>query len=323
MRVAVYEPAACGRWNEFVARSKNGTFLFHRDYMDYHADRFRDYSLIVSDEGGRVLALLPAERRDDVVRSHGGLTYGGFVTDETMSAAEMLFLFDAVVEWLRADGVTAFVYKTIPRVYHRLPADEDLYALFRRGAVLYRRDVLSVIDYGARVGPQERRRRAVKKAARAGVEVAKTGDYAAFWTILSANLRERYGVAPVHAVHEITRLAACFPDAIHLYGGFADGAMLAGAVVYVTPRVAHVQYNAASPAGKARGALDAVLAHLVDDWAHRVRYFDFGISTEADGHVLNEGLVGYKEGFGARAVVHDAYRLELGGAAATAEPEVR
>ena len=34
-------------WNDFVARSKNGTFLLHRDFMDYHADRFFDCSLLI------------------------------------------------------------------------------------------------------------------------------------------------------------------------------------------------------------------------------------------------------------------------------------
>ena len=34
-------------WDDFVKRSKNATFLFFRDYMDYHADRFQDASLLI------------------------------------------------------------------------------------------------------------------------------------------------------------------------------------------------------------------------------------------------------------------------------------
>ena len=33
-------------WDAFVKTSKNGTFLFMRDYMEYHNDRFIDYSLL-------------------------------------------------------------------------------------------------------------------------------------------------------------------------------------------------------------------------------------------------------------------------------------
>lgn len=33
-------------WNAFNAESKNGLFMFDRDYMDYHSDRFVDNSLM-------------------------------------------------------------------------------------------------------------------------------------------------------------------------------------------------------------------------------------------------------------------------------------
>src|SRR4029453_8772018 len=65
-------------WDEFVARSKNGTFLFRRDYMDYHADRFDDHSLLAY-QGDQLVAVLPANLAGDALVSHGGLTYGGFV----------------------------------------------------------------------------------------------------------------------------------------------------------------------------------------------------------------------------------------------------
>lgn len=56
-----YAPALADEWNGFVARSKNGTFLFDRRYMDYHSDRFEDYSLMFYREG-RLYALMPANR---------------------------------------------------------------------------------------------------------------------------------------------------------------------------------------------------------------------------------------------------------------------
>ena len=33
-------------WNGFNAKSKNSMFMFDRNYMDYHRDRFKDYSLL-------------------------------------------------------------------------------------------------------------------------------------------------------------------------------------------------------------------------------------------------------------------------------------
>lgn len=311
MDVARYTSGDRDAWNAFVRASRNGTFLLEREYMEYHADRFTDWSLVLRDGRGRIAGVLPASRAGSVVSSHGGLTYGGLIVGDDLTTAGVVEAFDAIVRQLLDDGVGELVYKTVPYIYHRAPAEEDRYALFLRGAELVRRDVLSVIDYRDRVEPQERRMRAVKKARRAGIVVEETKDFAPFWGVLSRNLEERYGVAPVHSGDEITRLASAFPERIRLFTAMREEELLAGAVVFVTPSVCHVQYNAASSEGKQVGALDVVLETLIEVFRERVRYFDFGISTEQNGRYLNAGLVEYKEGFGARAVVHDFYRLRV------------
>lgn len=313
MQASRYTAGERTEWNAFVAASRNATFLLHRDYLEYHADRFVDHSLVVRDARDRIVALLPANRRGSTVSSHGGLTYGGLLVGDDGRTSDVESALEAVMTSLAADGVTELVYKTIPSIYHRAPAEEDRYALFRRSAQLVRRDVLSVIDYRARIAAQERRARSIRKAQRAGLVVEEANDYAPFWEILSRNLGERYGVAPVHSVEEIRLLASRFPSGIRLFTASRGAETLAGAVVFHTGPVCHVQYNAASAEGKELGALDVVLADLIERFSGAARYFDFGISTERDGHYLNAGLVEYKEGFGARTVVHDFYRLPIGG----------
>jgi hypothetical protein len=278
--------------------------------MDYHADRFDDCSLLVCD-GGRPLALLPAHAAGDRVVSHGGLTYGGFVVDDGMTAALMLELFDAAAAELRRSGFTSMLYKTIPHIYHRAPAEEDLYALFRAGARLVRRDQLAVIDYRAPLERQERRQRGVRKGAKLGLDVRETGDFAAYWEILSENLLSRYGVRPVHTLEEIALLRSRFPERIRLFAAYDGEAMCAGVVIYVSDCVCHAQYIGSTAAGREQGALDALFDHLIGAFAGAARYFDFGTSTERGGAHLNAGLAAFKEGFGARTVVHDHYEVTL------------
>ena len=79
--VKIYQDSDYNQWNTFVALAKNATFLFHRDFMEYHKDRFEDYSLIVLD-GERWVAVLPANIEEAKVFSHQGLTYGGLVYGE-------------------------------------------------------------------------------------------------------------------------------------------------------------------------------------------------------------------------------------------------
>ena len=311
MRVEPYRAAACAEWNAFVADSRNGTFLFDRGYMEYHAERFADHSRLIRNDKGELMAIFPASATAGTVTSHGGLTYGGCIVSERMTAPLMLSGMTALFESLKAEGFRHLIYKTMPRIFHRMPADEDQYALFAAGAELYRRDVWSVIEQSRRPALQERRDRNVKKAVRNDLEVRESGEFAAFWEILIGNLQQRYGLNPVHSLGEIQLLHSRFPREIRLFCAFQGSEMLAGAVVYDTGLVAHVQYNAASPRGKELGALDLLLETLISKTYSSHAYFDLGSSTETEGRYLNRGLVEQKEGFGARTITHDFYRLDL------------
>lgn len=310
LRVERYRAEDAADWNAFVATSRNGTFLFDRRFMDYHAERFDDHSLVLR-EGDRIVALLPAHRRDDALVSHAGLTYGGLVLGARSGAADVLAMFDALRRALHAMGFARLAYKTVPSIYHRQPSEDDRYALFRHDARLVRRDVLSVLAPGDRLPLQERRRRGARAAYVAGVRVAESRDFAGFWPVLDRVLRERHGVAPVHSIDEITRLAATFPDAIRLFTAMHHDAIVAGVVVFETATVAHVQYIAADEQGRTLHALDLLFSTLLDSTFADKPWFDFGISNEEAGRVLNAGLVAQKEGFGARTVVHDHYELEV------------
>jgi hypothetical protein len=313
MRVAVYEDSHKEIWDAFVRKSKNGTFLFLRDYMNYHHDRFQDHSLLIQDNDGRLVALLPAHRCESALVSHGGLTYGGFVTDDAMKTPKMLEVFETVLTCLQQTGFSKFIYKTIPHIYHRLPAEEDRYALFLCNATVIRRGVLTVIDSRCRLPFQERRSRGVKKAQHSGLVVRPCDDFAAYWQILTERLLKTHNTLPVHSLAEIESLHSRFPDNIKLFACFQDLTMLGGVVVYESDRVAHVQYIAASDRGRQVGTLDMLFHELLAEYYASKPVFDFGTSDEADGRCLNRGLIDQKEGFGARAVVHDHYEISLVG----------
>jgi hypothetical protein len=310
LRVERYESKWQGEWDRFVDRSKNGVFLFQRSYMDYHADRFADHSLLFFDDA-KLLAVLPANRREDTLISHGGLTFGGFVTDDRMKTPTMLSLFDALHLHCRAEGMTRVVYKPVPHIYHRLTAEEDLYALFVRGGRLVRRDVSSTVVMRDRPGLSKGRKWAVKRAKATGMEVRPSGDFDGFMAIEEENLRSKYGVTPTHSAAEMRLLAERHPENIKLYGAYKNDRLLGGVVVYENRHVAHAQYIATTPEGRELAALDCVIDGLLNDVYADRTYFDFGISTEDGGKTLNVGLIENKESYGARAVAYDWYEVDV------------
>ena len=307
-----YTPDVAGEWNRFVAQSKNGTFLFDRGYMDYHSDRFQDHSLMFYADG-RLLAVLPAHVAGDTLYTHKGLTYGGLVMSVGLTIVQTMTLFREMNDNLRAEGLHRVVYKAIPAIYHRLSAEEDLYALYHVcQAKVVARDYGTNIVLHAGLRWERVRRRGVVRARQAGVTVERSDDYAAFWQVLTDNLGTKYGVKPVHTLTEMQLLHSRFPENIVLYQAVRDGVVLGGIVLYVTPQVVHAQYSSATAEGKRLGVIDLLYDRIIcHDYAD-YPYFDFGRSTaHADGSGLNEQLAFQQEGFGGRGICYDTYEWQL------------
>jgi hypothetical protein len=306
-----------GSWDALVAKSVNGTFLHTRRYLGYHGARFTDASLVVRDGQGRLVGVLPAalDPLDSArVISHPGLTYGGLVHDGSVRGEDVLSaLSDAAAVW-RAAGASRVRYKAVPLIYHRVPALDDVYALFRLGAKHARCDLSTTLDLDGELPRNRNRRRNIEKAERLGLRV-KTGiqHLATFWPILTTNLQERFGVAPVHSVDEITLLAELFPEAIGCQLILIEDEPVGGVVLFRTERVVHPQYSAASKRGREVFALDAGFQAGIDDArAAGARYYDFGVSTEDEGRVLNTSLYQFKTSFGGGGTTYDQYEVDLG-----------
>ena len=307
-----YTADKADEWNQFVAHSKNGTFLFFRSYMDYHADRFDDYSLMVFLDG-RLYALLPANRVDDVLYSHQGLSYGGLIMSEQTTTAAVCTLFDEVNALLRGEGIRKVIYKAVPWIYHRLPAEEDLFAIFLQcGARILGRDVSSTIIPTRPVKWKRDRHYAANKARTNGIVVTPSDDYSAFWRILSDNLKRKFSAHPVHTLEEILLLHSRYPDNIRLWTAHsADGELMAGTVLYINGGTVHSQYISASDEGKRQHAVDALYDHIIHQAYADASFIDLGTSNMPHSSDLHDSLIYQKEGFGGRAVCYDTYEWTL------------
>jgi hypothetical protein len=307
--VRPYVPDDAPAWDTLVVQSRTGNLLHRRSYMDYHAHRFVDTSLII-ERDGKIVAAFPANRDNDTVVSHGGLTYAGLLFTDDLRAELTLAVFEKIANHYREIGVKHVIYKAVPHVFHRYPAEEDLYALHRHGARLMRRDVSSVIGLQDPSSYSRGRKSSINKARRSDISLNTATDIRPFHTLLSEVLR-RHDAAPTHSVAELHMLQERFPREIVLHEARHGDELLAGVLIYDFGRAVHTQYMAVSEQGRRCGALDMLLDSLISDTYASRSYFSFGISTEQVGKVLNGGLIAQKERFGARAIVHDTYEWSL------------
>lgn len=298
-------------WNSFVSKARNATFLFDRNYMDYHADRFDDNSFMFYHKG-KLKAVLPANVAGDTLYSHQGLTYGGLLLDKKATVEDVLECFDSLNSWLRENGISKVVYKALPWIYQQYPSEEDLYALtWKCKAQLISRNIASTIVIDNKLKFAESRKSGIRKALSLNIEVGESNDVDGFWHVLEDNLGNRYNAKPVHTASEMKLLMSRFPNNIKLYVAKMNGEIVGGTLIYVTPQVVHTQYISASVEGKKHGALDLLFDYIINKVYANFRYFDFGKSTEQGGAYLNEPLIFQKEGFGGRGVCYDWYQWEL------------
>ena len=324
MTIRRYKTSDRPRWNELVEYSVNGTFLFMREYMEYHADRFCDHSLVYCDERGVIIALLPANEvtLPDGTRqlhSHQGLTFGGWIYGRHFHMSQLMEACGLTVEYLKAEGFSSFFYKQPPSIYHRAPAEGDEYALWRHGAVIDHCLVSAshlfptATEGGCYIPFDATRQRRWRKLRDTQGYLLRPGRLEEFWPIMEANLRDRYGVAPVHTLAEMEMLQKRFPENIVCYVAERQGEVTAGAVVYLSETVAHLQYAHSTPTGRKEGAIDFLYKELIEHPVVRGqrRYFDFGTSNEERGQYLNEALIAQKEGCGGRTIACRTYRIDI------------
>lgn len=295
-------------WDDLVHESRNGTFMHFRDYLEYHSDRFTDHSLVLSKKG-KMKALLPGNINNGIFYSHQGLTYGGLVTSCDLDTNDVLTIFRLIIKYLKSIGIKEMIYKPSPYIYHRMPAQEDLYALFKYGAVKLGSNISSVVYQGNKMEFKESRKSGMRKAKANSITVQMSESYALFWAILNENLRLKYEAKPVHTLEEIELLKSKFPKNIKLHTAEMNGEVIAGVIMYLNPGCAHVQYISTNEKGRKSGALDLLFYELLNKTYLTYPVFDFGTSNEEMGEVLFENLIFQKEGFGGRGVVYDIYKL--------------
>ena len=310
-----FEAADAESWDSFCRSSHQGTLLHTRKFLSYHGTRFEDTSLIIS-ENNKWLGILPAAIKygdPRTVVSHPGATYGGIVQSGGLRGRKMIEALAGASSFYRKLGFMRFEYRPVPAIYQKIPSQDDLYALFVLAAEREKTDLSSTIALKQPRALAKRRQRCLNKAHNAGVTISDDMDnLSALWTILKENLQAKFGKAPVHSLDEISLLATRFPNEIECTVALFDEMVVAGILKFITETTVHAQYIATNGIGNSISALDMVIEKCIRDAeSSNKMWFDFGISTEQNGTVLNDGLYKFKTEFGAGGTIHEVFTLDL------------
>lgn len=309
--VKKYHPNDAAIWNEFIAQSKNATFLFQRDFMEYHQDRFDDFSLLIFEEE-KLKAVLPANKKENTVYSHQGLTYGGLVFSHKLKAEKIGLILDQVLVFFKENQVEIFYYKPIPGFYFPEGNQQTDFFLFKRGAVLDRKEMNLAINLGMPLQISKSKLKHFRRIEDLDLDIVEEQQFDSFWDkILEPRLLEKFDSKPVHTKAEITSLKQKFPQNIKQFSVYQQDEIIAGITIFEMGNVVKSQYGATSKKGEAVRALDFLFINLIEKYKNEKKlFFDMGI-VNSDEEDYNSGLLQQKEELGCTVYNQDFYKIEI------------
>lgn len=297
-------------WNAFISIAKNATFLFHRDFMEYHADRFEDFSLLVF-EGENLVALLPANRVERVVFSHQGLTYGGLVLHKKAKLSSTIDVYKAVLKFLFQHNIAKLSFKEIPSIYCAVFSDEINYLSHICKSKRLMKHAVSIISLKQDSAISKSRRQCINRGKKNNLIIKEETNFDIFWNqLLIPNLKEKYNAVPVHTAAEISLLQKRFPDNIRHFNVYHDTKLVCGTTVFITDKVVKPQYISGNEDNNELGSIDFLYDFLINTFSKGKDYFDFGPSHENQGQNIVASINFWKESFGAISLVQDFYEVE-------------
>ena len=278
--------------------------------MDYHSDRFQDFSLLVF-KNNKLVALLPANVVDKVVYSHQGLTYGGMIYNKNLKTPDVIDSFKAILQFLNENSIANLILKELPIIYlHNKTNNPIAYVLFKTRAEMIRTDMHSVVHIKYK-SYSNSRKEGVARGVKSNLRVEESQSFDLFWdSILIPNLKSKHNVEPVHSLEEITFLKSRFPDNIRQFNVLYNDMIVGGTTIFETQHVVHCQYISGNANKNELGSLDFLHHHLIENVFGSKSYFDFGTSNINEGENINKGLQFWKEGFGARSITQGFYKID-------------
>ncbi|WP_405371049.1 hypothetical protein [Nonlabens sp. Asnod2-A12] len=296
LTIQQYHPDLKRVWNDFIDHSINGTFLLHRDFMDYHHDRFKDHSLLVFNEDA-LICCIPAHTVQDSIYSHRGLSYGGLILNK-ISAQNIDLVLELFVEYVKGHAFAKAELQPPPLSYNTINSEIAKYLKnygFKINRVLHNQ----YVNLKEEVNVSPKKSIGYRNGKFDGLSIHKGSDFKSFWDfVLVPQLDSRHASKPVHNVEEIELLHSRFPEQIIQHNAWRDGELLAGITFFIKDKVVKSQYASSSLKGMKTDAVGFIYMEAMKEFKEKgFSIMDYGPVNERDG-AINEGLLRFKKQLG-------------------------
>lgn len=316
-----YEESYRQKWDDFVVKSVNGTFLHSRSFFDHNPMNAVDDNSYLFVKKNSVVAVIPCnlytKNNRKILHSSRRATYGGFIVGDEIGAQDAVEMVTLLKGEAATLGVQQIIVRNPFRIFNSNLCDETDYAMWYNGFEILSRELETAITLGdyAKVSNSftSSTKRNIKRG-RQNLILKESDEYKAYWEVLTKNLLEKHSLVPTHSYAEFIQLIQSVgSENIKLFVACVDDKIVAGIVLFIPNRNAvHAQYICSDSEFQELRPLNAVIDEIIQ-WActNQYQYFNLGTSNFDAGKGINEGLFRFKEGFGGRNVLRETMHLIL------------
>lgn len=309
IRVIPYEKKYYTRWNNFIDKSLNGT-LFHRlDFLDYHGKKFKheEHHLMIL-KGEEIFGVLPAVKRDNILISPYGSSFGGVVISKKCSLRNAIEVADTLKEYFIKFGLNRVEIVTPPYHYYKEQNHNLTFALERIGFKTISSEIFNFIELPKTEeefweNKYQPRGRTTFRKYTDDFSVYDSASLDDFYPILVED-KIRHKSKPTHTKAELEYLIKKFPNKIWFdIAVHKNGSRVGICYFKPTPSTVLTFYMAQETNALRLNGKNILVDFGIRKAIHeRIKFFDFGGSTIGY-EIQNIGVANFKETFGAIGVL--------------------
>ncbi len=314
-----YNPKALHEWDQFVSDSDNGTIFQKQQFINYHINRqFVDHSLLIKNNN-KLIAVLPAAICENMLYSHPGSSYGGFVMANDVDFKTTNDIIQSVDDYCHSQKFKSLFLINSPSIYQKKFNQSMDYLLHWNNYKSKESYISHVVDMSAASNPLEllkkRKRRYINNNKDLNdLSFKESNDFDLFYKILLEG-KKKYKTKPTHSLEELYQLKALFPEKIKLLLSVKSNQVIGGSVIFFANRkVSLVFYNAISPDYRnSQVAMLQLYKCMEVSKKYGYNMVDFGVShtpEQKDPMSPKFSLIHFKEQFDAKGVLRIAYQKE-------------
>lgn len=297
-------------WDIFVDNADNGFFFFKRAFMEYHADRFTDFSLLIY-FNNHLVSLFPANLKGNQIHSHQGLSYGGLIYVHDLPLDTISDIHNSIQDYFHQLGISSITVSPAPPQYSESRKNRYNDLLKNKSVKTEHSKPISIVDKDCVKLPTRRRLR-IPQSHEEKYRIIQVHDFKQVWPMIAECYINQHGFQPVHSTEEMLYLKSCFPDNIianAIQENSPNAPTIATLITLEDKNIVKFQYIGYTKEARNFNVIDFLYYKVIQKAIYENKSVDMGHSIDVNTNIINENIIFAKRRHGAIEIEANTFVL--------------